>query len=306
MKRFISLLVCGILVMSMNALAATEEPVVISVTDVIAVPISVEAKNFSIEQDGSELFTIIVSENYSTGYSWSYTINDPSAIEFISEEIISPKEPIPGAPSERRMTFKVLKESISTISLKNARAFGDKEIAESFQILAYKNSETVIIEEDQQMHIMDGEQSNISLDETATYNNEEIMPDVSVQEINGITMIPLRATLEAMGYTVTWDGETRSVDLQKGAQWTAISIDKNAYFRNKMAPRPLSCDPIVVNSRTLVSVEFFSNIIGVSLEVENRKINFLEREPVIHAGYVKDITTDETGATTYIDIGYDL
>lgn len=63
------------------------------------------------------------------------------------------------------------------------------------------------------------------------YNDETIDFDVNAQKIDGVTMIPLRATLEKMGYIVEWNQETKSVDIFKGAQWTSIKIGENKYFK---------------------------------------------------------------------------
>lgn len=130
------------------------------------------------------------------------------------------------------------------------------------------------------------------------YKDQLVQFDVLPQIINEITMIPLRATLEAMGYTVEWNNDTRSVNISKGAQWTSIKIGENLYFKNKMTPSPLSSAPVIVNSRTLVPVEFFSEIIGKGIEVENKNIKFVDESPAFYAGYIKDMTFDETKALT--------
>ncbi len=293
MKRILSLVLVGMIIMGTLVVANTTG-------DLTAVPtlISEEPKSFTIEQDGDE-FTIIVSENGSTGYLWSYIISNEELVAYVNEESIFPEEVLPGAPSEKRMTFKSLAEGVSTIIFKYARAFGDEEVAETFTILVYQQDNKVIVEEDQLAHIMDTATPSLySLSETATYNGIEITADVSVQEINGITMIPLRATLEAMGYLITWIPESKSVEIQKGANWTSIAINKNAYFKNRMAPHELSCAPVIVNSRTLVPIEFFADIIGCGIEVDSQKINFTDNEAIIHSGYVKSITMDETGTKT--------
>lgn len=137
-----------------------------------------------------------------------------------------------------------------------------------------------------------------TLSESATYEGTEIVSDVAIQNVNGVTMIPLRATLEAMGYTVTWNSENQSVEIQKGPQWTAIYIGENAYFRNRMAAHELSSAPVIVDNRTLVPLEFFADIIGKGIEVDSQKINFLDGESIIHTGFIKSIEMDETGTKT--------
>ena len=115
---------------------------------------------------------------------------------------------------------------------------------------------------------------------------------------NNITMIPLRSTLEDMGYTVKWNDENRTVEINKGAQYTMISIDKNSYFKNKMAPISLSCAPIIVNDKTLLPIEFFTEILNKGINIENGEISVTDEEMAIHSGYVKEITINEKGNKT--------
>lgn len=121
------------------------------------------------------------------------------------------------------------------------------------------------------------------------YNNEIIDFDVNSQKIDGITMIPLRASLEKMGYSVTWKQETSSVEISKGAQWTSIKIGYNSYFKNKMAPISLSAAPTIMDGRTLVPAEFFTAILDKGVEVENGNLKLSDKEITIHSGYVKEI-----------------
>jgi predicted secreted protein len=291
MKRMLSLVLIGMMIMGTTAMAAEE--------DVMAVPTLYEAqKNYTIEQNGDE-FTIIVSENASTGYMWNNEISDNAIVEFVSEENIINSEPLLGASYEKRMTFTVLANGVATIVFRNARPFGEHEVADTFTLVVYKNGDTLIIEEEQTFYALDADQPVLyALSETATYNGDEIGADVSVQEVNGVTMVPLRATLEAMGYTVTWNGEIKSVEIQKGPQWTTIYIGMNSYFKNKMAAHELSSAPVIMNNRTLVPIEFFADIIGKGIEVNNLNINFLDMEAVIHSGYIKSMSQDETGTIT--------
>ena len=292
MKRILSMMIV-VVMMSTTAMATTgDTPVAIPTLYDTAV------QNFQIEQEG-DMFTIVVSENASTGYLWHYTINKDDKVEFVGEETILPNVVMPGAPSEKRLSFRATSEGVSTILFENSRAFGDEDVAETLTILVYKTADKLIIEEDQIVYALDTPVATLyNLNQSATFNGEEIMADVDVQNIDGLTMVPLRATLEAMGYTVTWKPETRGVEISKGAQWTALYIGRNAYFRNKMAPHELSSAPVIVNNRTLVPVEFFADIIGKGITVDEQKINFQDMEAVIHRGYVKSIMMDETGVKT--------
>jgi hypothetical protein len=145
--------------------------------------------------------------------------------------------------------------------------------------------------------LMDGPANPVETTLISLYLGETMIEsDVNITVIDGITMIPLRASLEALGYEVKWNGMTQAIEIIRGAQWTSITLGENAYFRNRMAPSPLSSAPVAVSERTLVPVEFFAEILGIGIEVENGNVKLMEEEMAIHRGYVEDMQYDETGA----------
>jgi hypothetical protein len=135
---------------------------------------------------------------------------------------------------------------------------------------------------------------------TISYEQTLLETDVQPQTVDGVLMVPLRIVAESLGYDVTWNSGNQTVDISNGTQWTSVSINKNSYFRNKMAPHSLSLAPVIIDNRTLVPVEFFADILGHSITIENQQINFSDDEAVIYSGYIKDITFDETGMQTIL------
>ncbi len=73
---------------------------------------------------------------------------------------------------------------------------------------------------------------------TASYKGQTINFDVVPQEINGITMFPLRAMLEEMGYAVKWDGASRSVDISKDANGQRLPLVRIPTLRIRWHPHP--------------------------------------------------------------------
>lgn len=51
-------------------------------------------------------------------------------------------------------------------------------------------------------------------DTEATVNNQPTTMEVPAQLVNGKTMVPLRFLSEELGYTVTWDEETRTAIIE--------------------------------------------------------------------------------------------
>jgi len=78
---------------------------------------------------------------------------------------------------------------------------------------------------------------------------------------NGVVMVPLRAIAEALGYDVEWDDATRSVMLNNTI---SLSIGKDYYTYARMAPIELGTAPELVNDRTFVPLNFFSEVARVN------------------------------------------
>lgn len=131
-----------------------------------------------------------------------------------------------------------------------------------------------------------------------TYKGEDMNVKSSV--VDGVTMLPLRETLEKAGYTVKWNGETFSIEISKGSTWTSIKVGQNAYFKNKMAARPLSKEPVIIDSKTVVPVEFFNVILGLGISVEDSKIDINDLELANHSGFIQEIQTTEDGKMSIV------
>lgn len=130
---------------------------------------------------------------------------------------------------------------------------------------------------------------------TVSYLGDEVLSDVSAQKVDGIMMVPLRSTLEKIGYSVKWDPAEKVVEVSKGAQYTKVDVGKNYYIKNKMAPIELSHSPVIVDGRAMVPLEFYSVILSIGTVVENGNIEFSDEEPAIHSGYIAEIVESENG-----------
>ena len=81
--------------------------------------------------------------------------------------------------------------------------------------------------------------------------------DVPPQIINDRTMVPLRAIFEALGASVDWNQETRTVTSTKGDTTIKLTINSNTMYVNNNAVT-LDTPACVVNDRTLVPVRAIS------------------------------------------------
>lgn len=116
---------------------------------------------------------------------------------------------------------------------------------------------------------------------------------------NDDVMVPLRAIAEALGYEVKWDGETRSIELNAGNQWTKLYIGKDQYFFARIKPFPLGEAPEIINDRTFVPLDFFKEILKANVSVEDTTIKivnvFEEFIPNISYNFDNDLLGFEAG-----------
>ncbi len=91
---------------------------------------------------------------------------------------------------------------------------------------------------------------------------ETIKASTSFVAENGTVMVPLRELAQTLGFTVEWDGETRSVMLNSGKY--SLKIDENSYVAGKMMPVELGSAPVIKNDLTFVPVDYFTQVLGVA------------------------------------------
>ena len=88
------------------------------------------------------------------------------------------------------------------------------------------------------------------IDAPAAYQNED-----------GILMVPLRATAEALGYDVSWDSAARSARLGVAIY---LWIDKTEVHVGRMAPLNISTAPQLIDGMTYVPLDFFRDVLGMA------------------------------------------
>lgn len=109
---------------------------------------------------------------------------------------------------------------------------------------------------------------------TIVANGKELALSVDdrIESKGNTLMLPLRVIGESLGYTVAWDDETRTVELQNGACTMAtMTIGSRTYGKYKMAVQ-LDYAPEIINGKTLVPVEFFTDLMKLKVEVNNSHI----------------------------------
>jgi len=103
-----------------------------------------------------------------------------------------------------------------------------------------------------------------------TVNGTELsVADIAFVDSQGNEMVQLRTIAEALGFSVTWDETESAIEVADGAQEARMQIDQDSYTLNKTTPSLLGAAPIIQDGKTYVPVSFFTNMLKVSLFLNN-------------------------------------
>jgi len=96
---------------------------------------------------------------------------------------------------------------------------------------------------------------------------------------NDRVLVPMREIFEALGATISWDGEKRQVNAQKEADNLVFTIGENMLYKNGEA-KEMGTEAIIKNDRTLVPVRAVSESFGaqVGWDGENRTVTIITEE----------------------------
>lgn len=98
--------------------------------------------------------------------------------------------------------------------------------------------------------------------------------------INGSTMVPLRAIVEAYGGSVAWDNASQKVTLALGKNVVELIVDSTTALVNGKNIA-MTTPAQIINSKLMVPVRFVSENLGMNIE-------WLEKAKVIRISYGKD------------------
>ena len=98
------------------------------------------------------------------------------------------------------------------------------------------------------------------------YQGEKIIfPDQKPVIKNDRTLVPLRAIFEAMGATVDWDNDTRTVYSTKGEVSLSLAIGSNLLYKNG-TPIEIDVPAEIINDRTMVPVRAIAEAFGSQVD----------------------------------------
>ena len=113
-------------------------------------------------------------------------------------------------------------------------------------------------------------------------NGNPLKMDVKPVIIEGRTLVPARALLEALGLKVSWNNTERIVKAEKtGVQlqlvvsnnkWDSRNIYNGMQFVNEETP------PTIINNRTLIPARFVSEILGLDVKWNSKNKTVIIQE----------------------------
>ncbi len=113
--------------------------------------------------------------------------------------------------------------------------------------------------------------------------NNQALEGISYIVNEGKAMLPVRAICEKLGFTVEYDEPTDTVTLVKLPVTISFVPTVDGYTFARTAPMKLGTDPILVNDRTYVPVEFFKEIIPGSYTEQDGTISITWGEEAAEA-----------------------
>ena len=95
-------------------------------------------------------------------------------------------------------------------------------------------------------------------------NGETLIFDVPPQIVDGRTMVPMRTIFEALGASIEWYGETKTIIAKKADKTIKTTIgEKEISINEKITEMDVA--PVIINSRTLVPARFVAEALGAEV-----------------------------------------
>jgi hypothetical protein len=102
---------------------------------------------------------------------------------------------------------------------------------------------------------------------TVNGSNKEIDPGKGTVPLimNGRTLVPIRAIIEAMGGTISWDGEAKKVTVQLKGNNIELWIGEYTTLVNGTS-KTTDVPPQIINERTMLPLRFISENLGCNVK----------------------------------------
>ena len=92
------------------------------------------------------------------------------------------------------------------------------------------------------------------------------LANVKLVEKNNTLYVPLRQVAEALGYTVTWNGDAQTAVVYDGPRSAVCTIGSYDYGQQRMRVQ-LQYTPELIDGVTMVPVEMLEHVLGYSVKI---------------------------------------
>ena len=106
---------------------------------------------------------------------------------------------------------------------------------------------------------------------SVTLNGKKIEFDQKPLIKNDRTLVPLRKIFEALGASVEWDQQNKTVTATKDGTLIMLTVGKNILFKNGKTSN-IDIAPEVINDRTMVPVRVISESFGCNVEWDQENL----------------------------------
>lgn len=113
-----------------------------------------------------------------------------------------------------------------------------------------------------------------------TVDGKSVTPDVPPVIIKERTLIPARAVFEQLGATVSWDNDTRVVEIILGTSTVKLTVDSDTAFVNGTAVT-MEVPAMIIGDRTLIPVRFVAESLSFGVAWEDPSRTVALTSPVI-------------------------
>jgi uncharacterized secreted protein with C-terminal beta-propeller domain len=109
-------------------------------------------------------------------------------------------------------------------------------------------------------------------------DGKEVSFEVPPEITSGRTLVPMRTIFEAMGAVVTWNEATQEASATLKKSTVTLTIGQNTAAKNGI-PMELDVPPQITNGRTMVSLRFVSEALGLEVvwQAENKRVAISSR-----------------------------
>lgn len=159
-----------------------------------------------------------------------------------------------------------------------------------FNVSVFGDTQTTTVVMQLDNAVMTVNDTSVSIDESGT------TPVI----VDGRTLVPIRAILEALGGEVSWNADTRQATLSYGEDIIVLTIDSKTAYINDTASE-LDTAPVIINGRTMLPIRFIAE--GFGFEVEwnstDKTITIVKTEEAAETD--EEATVEDTQQTDTVE-----